>query len=102
MTMSGVGSDGDKRHGLEHAIKSDPDPETMAMAAKVAKSIGGDGDKAAVLSKIAAKGLIQTARRAWFRAVQTIGGGGDKRPAPSAVPAAAGGGADTPIAGVHG
>lgn len=77
--LGGVGSDGDKRHGLEQAIRSDPDAETLTSAAKLAGSMGSDGDKAAVLSAIGGNGrLTAPARRAWFRAVQTIGSDGDK------------------------
>ena len=79
MTLSGVGSDGDKRRGLEHAISSDGDTDTLAMAAKLAGQIGSDGDKAAVLSAIGSKGLEQHAvRRPWFRSVRSIGSDGDK------------------------
>jgi len=90
--LSGVGSDGDKRRGLEHAIRGDPGADTLALAAKLAGEIGSDGDKAAVLSAIAGRGLTQAVRRPWFRAVQTIGSDGDKRQALSTVLAGLGAG----------
>src|SRR5262249_12683274 len=45
-TLSTVGSDGDKSRGLKHAIVSDPDAETLTLAARLCGSVGSDGDRA--------------------------------------------------------
>jgi hypothetical protein len=95
--LSGIGSNGDKRRGLEHAIRTDPGAETLALTAKVAGGIGADGDKAAILSAIAARGLTDAVRRPWFRAVQTIGSDGDKRQVLSTALAVLGDDSDTLI-----
>lgn len=73
-----IGSDGDKKNVLEHAVERDgASAETTNLASKVAAGIGSDGDKAAVLTAIA--GVYgPEIRHPYFRAVGSIGSDGDR------------------------
>ena len=76
--VAAIGSDGDKRRALEHAIENGCQAPCLDLAARTAERIGSDGDKSAVLGDIAER-YTPAIRRSFFRAARTIGSDGDRR-----------------------